>query len=126
MSSKGAKVATDSKGQGSAKTGSAATQFKAGNRANPGGLTVEEREARDAMRKALAEPERRAKGLAAYDKLLDEGNPLIVKDFMDRTAGKVTDRIEVEDTTPKDPTPPLTNDERRELLKLQLAAEVKP
>ncbi len=36
------------------------------------------------------------------------------------------EQVETKDTTPKDPTPPLSNDERRELLKLQLAAEVKP
>lgn len=82
--------------QKAAKTGPAATQFKPGNRANPGGLTAEEREARDAMRKALSSDGMREQGLAAYKRLLDSDNPLIVKDFMDRVAGKVKERVEVE------------------------------
>ncbi len=103
----------------------AASQFKAGNNNNPGGLTKAEREARDAVRQALAEPDMRREGLAAYRRLLEADNPVIVKDFMDRLAGKVQDRLEVNDVTPnKDTTPPLTNDERRAYLKHLLTSEL--
>ncbi len=75
--------------------GSEKTQFKKGTTNNPGGLTAEEREARDAVRKALAEPGMRATGLAAYRRLLEADNPVIVKDFMDRLAGKVKEHVEL-------------------------------
>lgn len=61
---------------------------------NPGGLTAIEREARDAVRQALS-GELREVGLAAYRRLLEADNPLIVKDFMDRVAGKVKERVEL-------------------------------
>ncbi len=72
------------------------TQFGAasGNKRNDGGLTALEREARDAVRQALSGP-LRAVGMAAYERLLMADNPVIVKDFMDRLAGKVKERVEV-------------------------------
>lgn len=79
------------------KQGPEGTRFAKGTSGNPGGLTTEERAARDAMRQALAEPGIRKKGLAAYKRLLDADNPLIVRDFMDRIAGKVKERVSVED-----------------------------
>ncbi len=85
------------------KQGPEATQFHKGQSGNPGGLTSDEREARDAVRQALA-GHLRAKGLAAYERLLDADNPLIVKDFMDRLAGKVKERVELSG----DPDSPLT------------------
>ncbi len=69
--------------------------FLPNNKANPGGMTVEERASRDMVRQALASPAMRAKGLAAYERLLDADNPLIVKDFMDRAVGKVKERVEL-------------------------------
>lgn len=64
---------------------------------NPGGLTAVEREARDAIRSALATTGMRKLGLAAYRRLLKAANPLITKDFMDRLAGKPKDRVQIED-----------------------------
>lgn len=66
-----------------------------GGAANPGGMTKEQREARDAIRTWLASPAMRAKGMAAYERCLDADNPVIVKDFMDRLAGKVKEQLEV-------------------------------
>ncbi len=70
------------------------TRFKAGQSGNPGGLTKAERAARDALRKALSAPATLRLGIAAYKKLLLEANPLIVKDFMDRVAGKPVTPVE--------------------------------
>ena len=64
---------------------------------NPGGLTVDERSARDALRKALAGEDMRTIGLAAYKRCLEADNPVIVKDFMDRVLGKVKERVTLED-----------------------------
>lgn len=72
-------------------------RIKPGETRNPGGMTLEARAARDAMLKALAEPSRAKRGLAAYDRLLEADNPLIVKDFMDRLAGKVKEHLALED-----------------------------
>jgi hypothetical protein len=62
---------------------------------NPGGLNADERAARDAIRAVLATPEMREAGLAAYKRCLAADNPVIVKDYMDRVAGKVKEHIEV-------------------------------
>ena len=69
--------------------------FQKGSSGNEGGLTPEEREARDWVRKQLAAVETRAAGMAAYRALLDDKNPLIVKDFMDRVVGKVKEHVEI-------------------------------
>lgn len=74
---------------------------KGGPSTNPSGFTKAEHEARIAMRDALAEPNRRARGLAAYDRLLEADNPVIVKDFMDRLCGKVKEHVTVEDENGK-------------------------
>lgn len=109
---------------GSAKTGSAATQFKPGNKANPGGLSEAEREARDAVRKALS-GDLREVGLAAYKRLLESDNPVIVKDFMDRVAGKVKEQVELS----QDPSAPInayaqvTVDELKAVARAQLEKE---
>ncbi len=75
---------------------------------NPGGLTAEERAARDAMRKWLSGRDMQERAKTAYSNLLDEGNPVIVKDAMERLAGKVREHLEVtgEDGAPL--LPPLT------------------
>jgi hypothetical protein len=68
--------------------------------ANPGGMTTEARAARDAMNLWLcAEPQIEA-GKSAYLELLvgdvdTPPNPVIVKDFMDRVAGKVKEQVEL-------------------------------
>lgn len=72
------------------------TTFKRGGPSpNPGGQTAEQRAARDALNRALCEPKRQKMALAAYDALLGEGNPIIVKDYFDRTAGKPKEHVEV-------------------------------
>jgi hypothetical protein len=93
-------------------------QFKPGVSGNPGGLTALEREARDAIRQALAEPEMRQIGLSAYKHLLEEGNPLIVKDFVDRVAGKVKERVEVSGDSDNPLAPLLKAGTLAELLEL--------
>jgi hypothetical protein len=76
------------------KQGPEATRFTPGQSGNPGGLTKEERSARDVLRKALSEPATLKLGLDAYKQLLLDCNPIIVKDFMDRVAGKPTQPVE--------------------------------
>jgi hypothetical protein len=94
---------------------------------NPGGLTKEQREARDLMNAALFDEPTRKAWKAGYLQALAEANPIILKDYADRTLGKPTERIlHGEDPeNPFDTTPALTQDERRALLKVQLAAEAK-
>jgi hypothetical protein len=67
---------------------------------NPGGLTSEQRQARDALNRWLCDDPQIEAGKAAYLQLLrgdDENppNPVIVKDFMDRVAGKVKEHVEL-------------------------------
>lgn len=76
------------------KQGSEATQFKKGNSGNPGGITAEERQKRDALRLWLTE-ETPEKGKAAYLKALEDGNPAIIKDWADRMFGKVKEHVEL-------------------------------
>lgn len=90
---------------------------------NPGGMSKEQRAARDLFNRDLSHPTRYRKFLEAYDAQIEAGNPVILKDYADRVGGKVKELIEVNDVTERDTTPPLTNDQRRDLLKAQLAAE---
>lgn len=64
---------------------------KQGEARNPSGISVAQREAREEVREWLAKPETREAGKSAYLRLLGTDNPLIVKDFMDRVAGKPKD-----------------------------------
>jgi hypothetical protein len=71
---------------------------------NPGGLTSEQRQARDALNKWLCDAPQLEKGKAAYLQLLQGDsetppNPVIVKDFMDRVAGKVKEHVELSGST---------------------------
>ncbi len=90
--------------------------FKPGSSPNPGGMTAVERAARDAMRQWLATPELRAKAQAAYERLLDADNPLIVKDATDRLAGKVREHVELTGQDGAPLLPPLTSNELREYM----------
>lgn len=63
---------------------------------NPGGITKEQRQARDALNAWLIEPNQMEAGKEAYKRCLAADNPVIVKDFMDRVAGKVKEHIEHE------------------------------
>ena len=69
---------------------------------NPGGLTAEERQARDALRKWLC-VETMEEGKAAYRQALSDGNPAIIKDWADRLLGKVKERVEMSE----DPDAPM-------------------
>lgn len=67
---------------------------------NPGGITKEQRAARDALNRWLCESPQVEAGKTAYLTLLKGNgdtppNPVIVKDFMDRVAGKVKERLEL-------------------------------
>lgn len=62
---------------------------------NPGGMTVEVRQARDLVRKALANPELVEIWLVAYRQKLMEGDVTILKDFADRVAGKPKEHVEL-------------------------------
>jgi hypothetical protein len=62
---------------------------------NGGGLTKEQREARDALNRWLCAAPQVAKGKAAYLAALDSGNPVIIKDWMERVAGKPKEHIEL-------------------------------
>ena len=73
---------------------------KKGEVRNPSGLSSEERQARDWVRRQLASQETREAGMAAYLELLRAKNPLIVKDFMDRLAGKA--QVVLDDLVPAD------------------------
>lgn len=66
-----------------------------GSTGNAGGLTPEQRQARDALGKWLCDAEQVCAGKAAYLRLLEADNPVIVKDFMDRIAGKVKEQLEL-------------------------------
>lgn len=93
---------------------------------NPGGLTALEREARDAIRQALS-GELREVGLRAYQRCLEADNPLIVKDFMDRVAGKVKERVEVsgDPDAPSNPFQFLSIEELKAIARSQLEKEGK-
>lgn len=79
---------------------------------NPGGITREQRQARDALNKWLCEEPQVEKGKESYLKLLGEGNHHIVLDFMNRVAGKVKDVVEHQG----DAVPALTMLTREEIL----------
>ncbi len=100
-------------------------QFEKGKSGNPGGLTAQEREARDAMRLALSDPAMRARGLAAYGRLLDADNPVIAKDFMDRVAGKVKEHVELsgDPNNPVNPYAALNIEELKAIARAQLEKE---
>ena len=78
----------------SSKQGSEATRFQKGQSGNPGGLTSEERQARDALRLWLAK-DTVAIGKVAYLQALEDGNPAIIKDWADRMFGKVKEHVEL-------------------------------
>lgn len=87
---------------------------------NPGGITKEQRAARDALNLWLCAEPQMEKGRAAYLRCLEDGNPVIVKDYMDRVAGKVKDVVEHQGEGPN-----LLADVTREVI-LKLAAGGNP
>lgn len=61
---------------------------------NPGGMTAEQKEARAVLQLWLESEGTAERGKAAYLKALDDGNAAIIKDWADRTLGKVKERVE--------------------------------
>lgn len=62
---------------------------------NPGGLTKEQHAARNALNRWLCEEPQVETGKLAYLQALRDGNPVIIKDFMDRVGGKVKEQVEL-------------------------------
>ena len=69
---------------------------------NPGGRTPDEVRAARTLAEALRKPELLKVGIDAYEALLRERSPAIVKDFMDRVGAKAADRIELSQATSVD------------------------
>ncbi len=88
--------------------------IKKGETRNPGGMTKEVAEARAAIQKILTSTAMRRRGVAAYERLLEADNPLIVKDWMDRVAGKAKEIVEVNDVTDRS-KPEMTPEEAIEM-----------
>jgi hypothetical protein len=70
--------------------------FRPGASGNPGGKSAAAIEAAEKLGDWLRSEEVATAGRDAYLLLLRDGNPVIVKDYMDRTAGKASERIEIE------------------------------
>lgn len=69
--------------------------FKTGQSGNPGGRSTEEIAAAKALNAALRGEDFQKEAKDAYLQLLKDRNPVIVKDYFDRTAGKARDMVEV-------------------------------
>lgn len=69
--------------------------FKKGQSGNAGGRTAEEAAAAKVINEQLRAPAMMKAGMKAYKALLEEQNPVIVKDFVDRLAGKAKESVEV-------------------------------
>ncbi len=101
------------------------SKFLKGSNGNPGGLTREAAAARSQIRQALMMPGLMAKALACYERLLEQDNPLIAKDYMDRVGGKPKEHIELSE----DPDAPvnhriaLTLEELQAIARSQLEKE---
>ncbi len=84
-----------------------------------------ERQAKRLELKADVVLENVARIAAAAEDAADYGAALKGQELLGKNLKLWVERHEILDTTPRDPTPPLNNDERRELLRLQLDAERK-
>ena len=85
---------------------------------NPGGLTKEQRAARDALNQWLCDEPQMKLGKESYRLLLMTGNPVIVKDFMDRIAGKVKESVAL-DVSDNRPLRDVTDDMLVEYVRLR-------
>lgn len=65
-----------------------------GSTANAGGMTAEQKAARATLNLWLCAEPQLELGKAAYRQALADGNPAIIKDFMDRIAGPVKALVE--------------------------------
>ncbi len=74
-------------------------KFAKGQSGNPGGMPKDARAAADALNAWLRSDAVADEGKEAYLALLEDRNPIITKDFMDRVAGKARDVVLLEDAT---------------------------
>lgn len=89
--------------------------FKKGNSGNPGGLTKEQREARDLIRELLTgEAEAVHKALMTR---IREGSDVLIKYAHEQLHGKAPDKLEAEVSKTPDPFAELTVEELRALVK---------
>jgi hypothetical protein len=70
--------------------------FQRGRSGNPSGRSTEEVAAAKALAAWLRSEEVSKAGKDAYLDLLKDRNPVIVKDYVDRVAGKAPERVEIE------------------------------
>lgn len=84
---------------------SAKGRIKPGENRNPGGMTKEQRAARDLLNADLRSPTMYAAWKLNYLAALTDGNALILKDYADRVGGKVKEHIELSE----DPDAPVSN-----------------
>jgi hypothetical protein len=100
-------------------------RIQKGETRNPGGLTADERAARDTIRKALASPEMFSSWRRGYLSQLEQENPLILKDYADRVGGKPKDRVELSEDpdSPLSPHGQLTIEELKAIARAQLEKE---
>lgn len=61
-------------------------RIKKGETRNPGGMTAEQRAARDLLNADLREPSMYRAWLVAYRDQLEQGNAVILRDYADRTS----------------------------------------
>lgn len=72
-------------------------RIKKGETRNPGGMTKEQRAARELIKAVLLTPERDEKWLTAYETALLERVPAIVLDYTYRRLGKPPETVNVND-----------------------------
>lgn len=101
--------------------GNSSTRWRAGDPSpNPSGVTKADKAARDLLRAALHSETYRDAWKKSYLRQLEEGNPLILKDYADRVGGKAVDRVEV--TAVERPLAPMTSEELIALARSRLKA----
>ena len=103
-------------------------RIKKGETRNPGGMTKEQRAARDLLNADLRKPGMYKAWLVAYQAQLEEGNVVILKDYADRIGGKVKEHVELsgDPDAPVSALPGLSLQELQAIARAQLAAEAKP
>lgn len=102
-------------------------RIKPGENRNPGGMTKEQRAARDLLNADLRSPEMHSAWKKSYLAALEDGNALILKDYADRIGGKVKESIELSEDpdAPVNPLRALTVEELKAVARAQLEKEAK-
>lgn len=99
---------------------SPATRFKAGASGNAGGMTAEQKAARDLLNTELDSDEMRDAFVKGYKAQLEKGNALILVDYANRKLGKPVERVEASFSS-ENPAEPLTTEAL-----LELATKLQP